>query len=53
MKVYRDYVQADKVSWCVISVPTKEWAAKVFPDVAPEEQKQNYGMLFSKLLVLI
>ena len=39
MKVYRDYVQADKVSWCVISVPTKEWAAKVFPDVAPEEQE--------------
>lgn len=38
MKAYRDYVQADKVSWCVISVPTKEWAAKVFPD-APEEQQ--------------
>ncbi|WP_249685389.1 aminopeptidase, partial [Bacillus velezensis] len=39
MKVYRDYVQADKVRWCVISVPTKEWAAKVFPDAAPEEQE--------------
>ena len=41
MKVYRDYVQADKVSWCVISVPTKEWAAKVFPDVAPEKQEEK------------
>ncbi|MDR4162640.1 aminopeptidase, partial [Bacillus paranthracis] len=35
----RDYVQADKVRWCVITVTTKEWAAKVDPDVAAEEQE--------------
>ena len=38
MKTVREYMQADKVSWCVISVPTVEWAAKVFPDVPKEEQ---------------
>lgn len=38
MKTFREYTQADKVSWCVISVPTVEWAAKVFPDVPAEEQ---------------
>ncbi|PFZ01062.1 aminopeptidase, partial [Bacillus pseudomycoides] len=41
MKVYRDYLQADKVSWCIISVPTKEWAAKVFPDVTSEKQEEK------------
>jgi aminopeptidase len=34
---YRNYVMADKASWCVISVPTKEWAAKVFPRLSSEE----------------
>ncbi|MEI4831817.1 aminopeptidase [Bacillus sp. FJAT-53711] len=38
MKAVREYMMADKVSWCVISVPTIEWAAKVFPDVPEEEQ---------------
>ncbi|MGG2093990.1 aminopeptidase [Bacillus sp. S13(2024)] len=38
MKAVREYMMADKVSWCVISVPTTEWAAKVFPDVPEEEQ---------------
>ena len=41
MEVYRGYLQADKVSWCVISVPTKEWAAKVFPDVTLEKQEEK------------
>lgn len=53
MKVYRDYVQADKVSWCVISVPTKEWAAKVFPDVAPEEQEAKLWDAIFKATALI
>ncbi|MGG0237972.1 aminopeptidase [Bacillus rhizoplanae] len=38
MKAAREYMMTDKVSWCVISVPTTEWAAKVFPDVPEEEQ---------------
>lgn len=38
MQKYRSYIQADRVSWCVIATPSPEWAAKVFPEVAPEKQ---------------
>ncbi len=38
MKNYRQYVMADKISWCVIAVPSPEWAAKVFPDLPKSEQ---------------
>lgn len=30
---YKNYVMSDKACWCVMSVPTKEWAAKVFPNL--------------------
>ncbi|KAA0942136.1 aminopeptidase [Sporosarcina sp. ANT_H38] len=35
---YRQYVQSDKISWTVIAVPSKAWAAKVFPELTEEEQ---------------
>lgn len=38
LKQYRAYQQSDKFSWCLIAVPSPEWAAKVFPDVPKEEQ---------------
>lgn len=38
---YRSYSMSDKVCWCVISVPTKEWAQKVFPDLNPEESVEK------------
>ncbi|MCJ7840819.1 aminopeptidase [Lederbergia sp. NSJ-179] len=38
MEKYRQYIQSDKVSWTVIAVPSQAWAAKVFPDAAPDEQ---------------
>ncbi|WP_160031859.1 aminopeptidase [Paenibacillus sp. An7] len=38
MAKYRAYQQADKFSWCLIAVPSPEWAAKVFPDAPEEEQ---------------
>lgn len=38
---YRNYVMADKACWCVISVPTKEWAAKVFPELSVEESVEK------------
>ncbi|MDQ0257426.1 aminopeptidase [Evansella vedderi] len=39
MDTFRSYIQSDKVSWLVISAPSKSWAAKVFPDAAEEEQE--------------
>ncbi|MBU9724276.1 MULTISPECIES: aminopeptidase [Bacillaceae] len=39
MDKYREYIQTDKVSWLVISAPSKSWAAKVFPNIPEEEQE--------------
>ncbi|MFA9556420.1 aminopeptidase [Evansella sp. AB-rgal1] len=39
MDTFRGYIQSDKISWLVISSPSKSWAAKVFPDVSEEEQE--------------
>jgi aminopeptidase len=38
MQNYRTYIQTAKVSWAVVSVPSQEWAAKLYPEVAPKEQ---------------
>lgn len=38
MKKYRQYQNADKFSWSIVAVPSKVWAAKVFPDVPESEQ---------------
>ncbi|WPK13738.1 aminopeptidase [Lysinibacillus louembei] len=37
---YRQYVQSDKISWTVIAAASKDWAAKVFPELAADEQVQ-------------
>lgn len=37
LEKYRNYIQADKVSWCVLAAPTKEWAEKVFPGTKGDE----------------
>lgn len=34
---YRQRLMSNKNTWCVVSVPTKGWAAKVFPDLPVEE----------------
>lgn len=35
---FRQDLQADKFSWTVIAVPSKNWAAKVFPNLPEAEQ---------------
>jgi aminopeptidase len=36
LKDYRKYTMNSLVSWCVVSVPTKGWAKKVFPSMTEE-----------------
>ncbi len=36
IKPYRDALE-NKYQWCIASVPGKDWARKVFPDVSEEE----------------
>ncbi|WP_203363884.1 aminopeptidase [Bacillus sp. REN10] len=35
---YRQFIQSDKVSWCVVAAPSEAWAQKVFPHLPQEEQ---------------
>lgn len=35
---FRNYVQNGDVAWCVASIPTAEWALKVFPEAKNSEE---------------
>src|SRR5690625_2112289 len=37
LKNFREYIMNDKVTWTVISIPTRAWAQKIFPDKSEEE----------------
>ncbi len=34
---YRERLMSNKNTWCIVSIPTKSWARKVFPDCTEEE----------------
>ncbi|WP_202080907.1 aminopeptidase [Caldalkalibacillus salinus] len=34
MYTFSTYIKSSKVSWSIVSVPTKDWAKKIFPDVS-------------------
>ena len=38
---YRERLMSNKNTWCVVSVPTPTWAAKVFPGCAAGEAEQR------------
>jgi aminopeptidase len=47
MKEYRTSLQAGKVSWSIVSVPTPSWASKVFPDLPVDEAIDKlWGYIF-------
>ncbi len=37
LKKYRRYIQNGDVAWCVVSVPTVDWAKKVFPNTSADK----------------
>ncbi|OEH92693.1 aminopeptidase [Bacillus solimangrovi] len=41
LQTYRQYIQSDKVSWAVVSVPTVAWAQKVFPELSSEQSVEK------------
>ena len=42
LKKYSNGIMSNAIRWCVVSVPTKEWAKKVFPSaVDPEQELSN------------
>lgn len=38
MSKYRELQMSDKFSWSIVAVPSKSWAAKVFPELPENEQ---------------
>lgn len=41
LKNYKKYIQNASVNWNIVSVPTKEWAAKVFPQLDPKDRMEK------------
>ena len=41
LKEFRNYTMNDINSWCVISVPTRNWAKRVFPDVSEDQAMEK------------
>jgi aminopeptidase len=41
LKNYREYIMNSTISWCVVSIPTKAWAKKVFSDSQEDEAVQK------------
>ncbi|WP_404455881.1 aminopeptidase [Oceanobacillus kapialis] len=37
MKNFRKYTMNDRIAWSIISIPTGDWAQKIFPDKTKEE----------------
>ncbi|MUK90689.1 aminopeptidase [Ornithinibacillus sp. L9] len=37
MKNFRKYTMNDKITWSIISIPTGDWAQKIFPDKSRED----------------
>ena len=38
---FRKYTMNDKIPWSIISIPSRDWAQKIFPDKSPEEAVEN------------
>lgn len=41
LKPYKEYIMNSSVSWCIVSIPTKEWSKIVFPDLTEENAFDN------------
>lgn len=52
IKEYVDRMMNDKNPWCVVSMPTKQWAKKVFPNVSEEEATEKLGEAIAKTIRL-
>lgn len=41
MKNFRQYTMNDKIAWSIISIPTGDWAQKIFPDKSKEDAVES------------
>ena len=48
LKEWRTYTLTDKCKWSIVSVPTKPWAHKIFPNISEEEAVEKLWDLIFK-----
>ncbi|WP_017471090.1 aminopeptidase [Amphibacillus jilinensis] len=41
MKEFRQYTMNDRIAWSIISIPTGDWAQKIFPDAVDQEEAKE------------
>lgn len=41
MKEFRKYTMNDRIAWSIISIPTGDWAQKIFPEKSIENAKES------------
>jgi len=46
LETYKRYITNSDVTWCVVSIPTKAWSKKIFPDASDEE---SLKLLWNKI----
>lgn len=47
---FRKYTMNDKITWSIISIPTKDWAQKIFPDKSPEQAMESLWEAIIKIV---
>ncbi len=52
LQEYRERLMSGKNSWSVVSIPTRSWARKVFPDLSEDEAVEKmWGLIFKTVRV--
>lgn len=50
LQEYRERLMSNKNTWCVVSIPTKSWAKKVFPAVSEADAVEQLWELILKVV---
>lgn len=50
MKNFRQYTMNDRITWSIVSIPTGDWAQKVFPDKLREDAVANLWEAIVKIV---
>lgn len=47
---FRKYTMNDKIPWSIISIPSKDWAQKIFPNKSPEDAVESLWEAILKIV---
>src|SRR5690625_4866220 len=52
MTKFQDFIMNDKITWSIISIPTGEWAQKVFPNKSRAEAMESLWEAIVKIVIV-